>query len=99
MQRSLLLFALFLTSTASISIYNINEHSSSEPDRITKRLCRQYADRDHEKELAPERWQWFIDQGVNLNVEFDWYQSCLAHNSGVLPAQPIEIKNAHLAEY
>lgn len=49
-------------------------------DKRTKELCLWYAMRDHEKELAPERWQWFIEQGVNPNDDFDWYTSCINHH-------------------
>lgn len=45
----------------------------------TQRLCRWYANRDHEKEIAPERWQWFKDHGIDPNKDFDWYQSCIDH--------------------
>ncbi len=52
-----------------------------EPDQNTKRLCREYANRDHEKELSPERWQSFLDRGIDLNRDFDWYGSCIKHNT------------------
>jgi hypothetical protein len=54
----------------------------TEADPRTKQLCREYADRDHEKELAPERWVWLTEQyGGSPNEKFDWYQSCIDHNT------------------
>lgn len=44
-------------------------------DENTKELCREYADRNHEKEIAPERWK--ADHG--WIEKFDWYGSCINH--------------------
>lgn len=60
---------------------------TDEVDQRTKELCHEYAIRDHEKELAPERWQWFLDQGINPNTDFDWYQSCLDHTNHPVAGQ------------
>lgn len=42
----------------------------------TRDLCREYANRDHEKEIAPERWRVY---GEDFK-KFDWYKSCLRHS-------------------
>lgn len=47
----------------------------------TEELCREYAERDHSKEIAPERRQWLLEQGYDYNKDFDWYQSCIKHSS------------------
>ena len=75
------IIALFCIAAIAIGVYLLATKDTAHPDDITKRLCREYADRDHEKELAPERWQWFIDRGINPNTDFDWYQSCIDHNT------------------
>lgn len=54
---------------------------SEYPDEITKTLCKEYAVRDHEKEIARERWLWFTERGINPNTDYDWYQSCINHNA------------------
>lgn len=69
-----LLGGLFITADWE---YKGSDH---EPDQRTKELCRQYADRNHTGELAPSRVQWFADQGIDINKDFDWYESCLDHN-------------------
>lgn len=43
----------------------------------TEILCSEYANRDHEKEFVPERWQLIKD----TYTPQDWYQSCINHNS------------------
>lgn len=43
-------------------------------DARTMELCQWYATRDHQKEIAPERWE------KNGKWEdFDWYTSCINH--------------------
>lgn len=44
-------------------------------DQRTKELCRYYANLDHEKELAPDRWKAYGDEFKR----FDWYTSCVHH--------------------
>lgn len=44
-------------------------------DQRTKDLCRYYANLDHEKELAPDRWKAYGDEFKR----FDWYTSCVHH--------------------
>jgi hypothetical protein len=46
-------------------------------DLETRRLCREYANRDHEKEIAPPRYLWLGRDFVN---NYDWYNSCLNHS-------------------
>lgn len=84
MKLTLLIISFF--SLFILGIY-LSGEPNPEPDEATKQLCREYADRDHEMELAPERWQMFKEQGIDPNTDFDWYQSCLAHNSGAEPAK------------
>lgn len=52
-------------------------YSDREPkvDDRTKELCRWYADLDHEKEFAPERWETHKEMIIN----YDWYTSCINH--------------------
>lgn len=45
-------------------------------DDQTSVLCKQYASRDHEKEIAPERYK---KLGKEFFDSFDWYSSCLNH--------------------
>ena len=45
-------------------------------DERTKELCRIYAARDHEKEIAPERYKLL---GKKFIDTYDWYGSCLNH--------------------
>lgn len=53
---------------------------SRKPDAETKRLCMEYALRDHEKEFAPERWEYLKTIGNPNDVEF-WYKSCINHHA------------------
>lgn len=62
-------------------VYFFSDSKKITPDNRTKELCQQYANRNHKGELAPERWQWFLEQGIDLNRDFDWYQSCIDHNA------------------
>lgn len=80
------LFLIIITILLVVA-FSFATKSSNDPDDLTKKLCREYAERDHEKELSPERWQMFVDKGIDLNKDFDWYQSCLAHSSKQQPAQ------------
>lgn len=66
---------------ATVATFAIVLPTAEKPDQRTKELCREYADRNHKGELAPERWQWFLDQGIDLNEDFDWYESCIKHNT------------------
>lgn len=70
-----------LTALVGVSYILYTYKMPIEPDRQTKKLCRWYADKDHEMELAPTRWQWFVDRGINPNTDYDWYQSCIDHNT------------------
>lgn len=79
----ILILLLSLIGAISITIALVTLLSIDTANQ-TKRLCREYADRDHEMELAPARWKWFKDQGIDLNRDFDWYGSCLKHNSNQL---------------
>ena len=45
-------------------------------DERTQELCREYAARDHEKEIAPERYKWLGKDFVN---NYNWYESCINH--------------------
>jgi hypothetical protein len=47
-------------------------------DNDTKRLCMEYAIRDHEKEIAPLRWEWLKTFG-DPNDPQKWYESCINH--------------------
>lgn len=75
----LTLLSILIITIVGALFYRYTQYSSGVDWEKTKKLCREYADRDHEKELAPERWQWFLDRGINPNTDFDWYESCLDH--------------------
>lgn len=77
--KKLLYVIIFIVLSAVAAHLLIQQPNQA--DERTKLLCRQYADRDHEKELSPDRWQWFKNEGVDLNKDFDWYQSCINHNT------------------
>jgi len=53
-------------------------HRNDDVDNTTKMLCMEYAKKDHEREIAPERWEWLKQFGDPNNVLF-FYQSCLNH--------------------
>lgn len=65
-----LLIGFAFTVLLSARVVRVNE-----VDETTKTLCMQYALRDHEKEIAPERWKVF---GEDFK-KFDWYSSCINH--------------------
>jgi len=67
------LICIFL---AVVIILNINR--KVQIDENTKFLCQQYAERDHQGEIAPERW---AKLGAEFFNNYPWYQSCLDHNS------------------
>lgn len=69
---------ILLIIALSVGIYSLLPKGTSQD---TYTLCREYADRDHEMEIAPARWKWFKDQGIDLNKDFDWYTSCIHHNT------------------
>lgn len=71
-----LLIGAFVGIILSVILIVAGQRSGANPiDADTARLCREYANRDHEKELAPERWAWKAEEWKN----FDWYNSCLDH--------------------
>lgn len=72
-------FLIYLTLIVFIVLLVQMPDKETDVDIGTKKLCRWYADRDHELELAPDRWQWFLDQGIDPNTHFDWYKSCINH--------------------
>jgi hypothetical protein len=46
-----------------------------------KGLCRIYADRDHQLEIAPKRYKVLGKEKVN---SFDWYRSCINHTKNTI---------------
>lgn len=42
----------------------------------TREQCWEYSIKDHEKEIAPERWRVYGEEFK----KFDWYKSCLKHS-------------------
>ena len=74
-----MLFALFLAVT--IGAVRLANSQDVVPSEQTKELCRQYADMNHKGEIAPSRWDYFISKGYNPNTDFDWYGSCIKHNT------------------
>lgn len=69
-----LLFIFLVVVTVSIT--SMADVSNRIIDERTKILCKEYAERDHEKEIAPERYKWLGKEFVD---SFDWYGSCLDH--------------------
>lgn len=65
---TIVLFALLIAICA--------QQKPGDVDDRTKELCREYAARDHEKEIAPERYKAL---GKKFFDEFDWYTSCINH--------------------
>jgi hypothetical protein len=53
---------------------------SGEVDELTKRLCMEYARKDHEKEFASKRWEYLKGLGNPNDVDF-WYTSCINHHA------------------
>jgi hypothetical protein len=53
---------------------------SGEVDELTKRLCREYARKDHEKEFASTRWEYLKRLGDPNDIDF-WYTSCINHHA------------------
>lgn len=73
MVKFIIIFNLLLILFGSIIVLQ----TEAIPDNQTKLLCREYANRDHEKEIAPLRWK------LNSHEwkDFDWYKSCIDHNT------------------
>lgn len=67
-------FLIALVATIALALRN----DTRVVDAETKRLCMEYALRDHEKEFAPSRWEYLKSMGNPNDVEF-WYTSCLNH--------------------
>ena len=53
----------------------LGAQKTTEVDDRTKFLCREYADRNHEKEFTPERYA----ANKDLIDNYDWYTSCINH--------------------
>ena len=58
-------------------IYGATKIPHQTQEERTAELCMEYAKRDHEKEIAPERYKWL---GKKFVDEYDWYGSCIAHS-------------------
>lgn len=67
---------VILASVVVLATYNVSPTRNT--DAETKRLCMEYALRDHEKEFAPARWEYLKKLGNPNDVEF-WYTSCINH--------------------
>ncbi len=77
--RIALAIAAVIILLITLVVTSVKGYESNE--QRTERLCKEYAQRDHEKELAPERWQKFKEQGIDPNTHWDWYTSCILHNT------------------
>lgn len=60
----------------TIMIINLVGQSPAKLDQQTIDQCHEYANRDHEKEIAPERYS---KLGADFFQKFDWYTSCINH--------------------
>lgn len=99
-----LLVLMYLITMFSVAV-TLTKLSGTERtvDQGTKTLCRWYADKDHEKEINPDRWQWFLDRHVDVNKDFDWYEYCISHHQKPVaqsmkkePKIPVYNKNGEL---
>ena len=77
----IIILVSFTTSLIGTGLILLIEHSNRITWQQTQQLCHWYANKDHYKELAAERWQWFVDRGIDPNKDFDWYKSCIDHNT------------------
>lgn len=77
-----ILFTIIIVATAvtTFAVFYRLFNPSRELDDNSKRLCMEYALRNHEKEVSPERWEWLQKFGNPNDVDF-FYQSCLNHIS------------------
>ena len=73
-------FALGILTILTIIAFVLLVKPSHALDGDTKRLCMQYALKDHEKEFAPARWEYLKTLGNPNDVEF-WYTSCINHHA------------------
>lgn len=74
MKQILILLSIFILGLSLGILVTSHQPKRTEVDSETARLCQIYANRDHEKEIAPERWKTMGDW-----PQFDWYQSCINH--------------------
>lgn len=69
-----ILIGAFVGIILSVILIVAGQRSGANPiDADTARLCREYANRSHEKEFTPERWAWKAEEWK----KFDWYKSCI----------------------
>lgn len=69
------IFALAVFISIAYAVGRVVANYPVEVDEGTQKNCREYADRDHEKEFAPERYAQMKDMIIN----YDWYTSCIRH--------------------
>lgn len=67
---------LGIVAQAILLFFIISDRDKDHVDERTKELCREYAARDHEKEIAPERYKYLGKEFVD---NYDWYTSCINH--------------------
>ena len=73
------LLVVLIAAGLAVSLYGIR--TSAEPSQQTKFLCWEYANRNHEMEIAPARWSYLKTIGNPNDPEF-FYQSCIGHITG-----------------
>lgn len=72
-RRDVIVILLFIVLFVAVMLL-LHPEPNGDVDERTKQLCREYAARDHEKEIAPARYQWLGKEFVD---NYDWYTSCI----------------------
>lgn len=76
MKVQIFIVIAFIIGALSMLIWIASDvHYPDDVDQQTKEQCREFADRDHEKLFAPERWA----KEKEMITSFDWYTSCINH--------------------
>lgn len=78
MNKFAFILAVLLGAVAIVIFLTLISNKTYDERRVdegTRVQCRIYADRDHEKEFAPERWE----KNKEWIQKFDWYGSCIDH--------------------
>ena len=79
--------AVFIAITIALSFSVSVAVAATSPRTIsvsadTKKICAEYAVRNHEKEFSSSRWEYVKTIGDPNDAKF-FYQSCLGHITGV----------------
>lgn len=75
LKKIILVAVLVFGITLSMVLVGLYSTRSAVDER-TQLLCKEYAERNHEAEINPERYKWLGEDFVN---SYDWYESCINH--------------------